>query len=123
MDPYNPKIASAADFVENFKRLGKEYKDLTRTDKIASIYLADWHGFNFSEIMEAALWEEVTVWENMNIEEVAIDMVQEGDAFPDCPEEVKPYLDYALIGKELVLSGFDDTGVHTFFFMQGEDNE
>tara|TARA_R110002020_G_scaffold1170_6_gene5785 strand:- start:1290 stop:1664 length:375 start_codon:yes stop_codon:yes gene_type:complete len=117
MDPFNPKTAlTAAEFITNFKRLGAEFNHLSKEDKLCAIYLADWHGFTFEEIMEGALWEEVSIWQNSSVEEVALDLVEKGDAFPDCPEDVKRYIDYNLLGKDLLASGFEDTGVHTFYF-------
>lgn len=60
-------------------------------------------------------YEDVTFYEGQRLNDVAWDMVDEG-LFGDVPDNIKSYLDYDAIGRDLRHDGYEETSEGVFYY-------
>lgn len=60
-------------------------------------------------------YEDVTCYQNMNLEEVAEEMVDEG-LFGDIADNIKCYINYELIARDLNIDGYTETDSGVFYY-------
>lgn len=60
-------------------------------------------------------YEDVTCYQNMNLEDVAEEMVEEG-LFGDIADSIKCYIDYSRIARDLGIDGYTETDNGVFCY-------
>lgn len=59
-------------------------------------------------------YEDVQMYKAMDLTDVAEELVGEG-LFGEIPEAIKPYIDYAYLGRDLRHDGYTELGGHTYW--------
>ena len=76
-------------------------------------YLLDNIGYDREEALEKHV--DVLFYEGMTLEEVAENFVDEG-VYGEIPDNIKNYIDYKAIARDLDMEGFCQTEKGTFFY-------
>lgn len=107
--------------VELFK-IG-EYEDIFQLNEQLSNYTFDNEdlkkisflldqGFSFEDSISKI--EEVIFYKNMRLEDVAIELIEEG-LFGVIPENIQSYIDYEKIGRDLSYDGYTETNEGVYY--------
>ena len=87
--------------------------DLDEYDQKKVLYLVDDIGYSWEDSLEK--YEDVIFYPNSTLEDVAEEMVEEG-IFGDLTDQIKGYLDYEKLGRDLGIDGYHETNNGTFCY-------
>lgn len=105
--PFSISECANLDELNNIaEHLDKDY-DLERFTYL----VGEGHDFDYA----LQHYEDVTFYQNMNLEEVAEEMVDEG-LFGDIADSIKCYIDYSRIARDLSFDGYTETDNGVFCY-------
>ncbi|RLI96329.1 MAG: antirestriction protein ArdA [Candidatus Aenigmatarchaeota archaeon] len=101
------------DNVWELNRFAEQLEALDEHDQERVIYLIESVGYKREEALER--YEDVIFYKDMTIEDVAEELVEEG-CFGNIADNIKCYLDYERIARDLSIDGYSyEQGKGTFF--------
>jgi len=112
-DYESPFSLSEYENIHDLNSLASKLEELDGHDTEKVAYLLEHVGLDRNEALEQ--YEDVDFYPNMTLSDVAEEMVEEG-LFGEIPENIKPYLDFEKIGRDLSFDGYHETKKGTFFF-------
>lgn len=101
---------------ENLNELNsfvEEIEKLPEHDQERVIYLSETIGLDWDDSLEK--FEDVTFYPDMTVEDVARELVEEG-VFGNLTDQIKCYLDYEAIARDLEIDGYYETDKGTFWY-------
>ena len=101
---------------ENLKELNEfaeEFSKLSEHDQHKVAYLIESIGYSNNDSL--LHYEDVILYKNMRLEEVAEELVEEG-IFGNIADNIKCYLDYERIAQDLSVDGYHETEQGTFCY-------
>jgi len=99
------------DNVWELNRFAEQLEALDEHDQERLIYLIESIGYKRQEALEHI--EDVTYYKDMTLEDVAEELVEEG-CFGNIAENIKCYIDFERIGRDLSCDGYHETNKGTF---------
>ena len=81
----------------------EQLEDLSEDDQKRMGYLMDYVGFNFEDALER--YEDVTIYENTTLEQIAEDYIYETINMDEIPDIIKHNIDFKGIAVDLEVSG------------------
>ena len=99
--------------VNDLNDLASQLDELDGHDTEKIVYLLENIGLDRDEALKQ--YEDVDYYPNMTLSDVAEEMVDEG-LFGEISENIRPYLDFEKLGRDLSFDGYHETKKGTFFF-------
>lgn len=100
------------DNVQELNRFAESLEALDEHDQEKVIYLIESVGYKREEALER--YEDVMFYKDMTLEDVAEELVEEG-CFGNIADNIKCYLDYEKLARDLSIDGYHETEKGTFY--------
>jgi len=92
----------------------EQLEELDEYDQEKVFYLLDNSGYTREEALEKH--EDVTFYKGMTLEDVAEELVEEG-IFGDLSDNIKGYIDYEKLARDLSIDGYCETDKGVFWYL------
>ena len=90
--------------LDKINKLAEQFEDLDETE-LKKFKFLEWQGETINQALEHV--EDVELYENMNMAEVAAHFIDEG-MFGDIPDNLTNYIDYDSIARDLSCDGYNE---------------